>query len=238
VGNPHSFAKIQNGESVLDVGSGLGIDSFIAAHYAGPTGQVTGLDLSKMEVKHATERAQSRDIADQNLRFVVGDMEQMPFEDESFDVVISNGAFCLAPNKEKAFEEIYRTLKPGGRMAIYTSTVKVPLEAGVNWPVCMRMFIHHSELQPLCEKIGFKNVTIDDSNSLMQYNLPGEDEGDADQPSGENGQHPKEKDQRNRVHVGSAEFKHLQDYDMNAICARVCVIATKPTSAAAQVKES
>ena len=69
-------------------------------------------------------------------------MEAMPLPDGMIDVVISNGAFCLAPNKEKAFAEIFRVLKPGGRMAICTSTVKVDLDLGVHWPVCMRMFVH------------------------------------------------------------------------------------------------
>jgi len=88
-------------------------------------------------------------------------MEKIPLPDSSIDVVISNGAFCLAPNKEKAFGEIYRVLKPGGRMAIATSVVKMDLEAGVHWPVCMRMFIHVDKLAPLCEEIGFTDVRVD-----------------------------------------------------------------------------
>jgi len=69
-------------------------------------------------------------------------MENIPLPDKTFDVAISNGAFCLAPNKVMAFREIYRVLKPGGRISICTSTVKQKLEPGINWPVCMKMFEH------------------------------------------------------------------------------------------------
>ena len=169
VGNPHNLAKIQPGEKVLDLGSGLGVDSFLACHYSGPSGKVIGLDISSKEVEHATKRAESRGL---NMKFVNADMESIPLPDEMLDVVISNGAFCLAPNKEKAFSEIFRVLRPGGRMAICTSAVTADLDAGVNWPVCMRMFVHQNKLEPMCRQIGFNEVKVDDSNSLMSFDLP------------------------------------------------------------------
>jgi arsenite methyltransferase len=219
VGNPHRSAKIQPGDKVLDVGSGLGIDSFIASHYAGNQGKVVGIDISKKEVEHAQSRAKARGL---DAQFLAADMEKIPLPDSSFDVVISNGAFCLAPNKQKAFEEIFRVLKPGGRIAIYTSTVQMDLEAGVNWPTCMRMFIHKSKLKPLCEEIGFTEVVIDDSDSLMQFELPLEESDEIASGSEEGNS------ERHKVHVGSEEFLHLEKYDMNKLCARVCVVATKP----------
>ena len=184
VGNPHNLAKIQPGEKVLDLGSGLGVDSFIACHYTGPHGKVIGLDISSKEVEHATKRAEARGL---NMKFVNADMESIPLPDEMIDVVISNGAFCLAPNKEKAFAEIFRVLRPGGRMAICTSTVRAELKAGINWPVCMRMFIHKDNLEPMCREIGFNEVIVDDSNSLMAYDLPEKDAEEAEES--------KEKDQ-------------------------------------------
>lgn len=173
VGNPHKFAKIQPGEKVLDLGSGLGIDSFIAAHYTGPHGKVIGIDLSKNEVKHAEERAKARGL---DIMFKVQDMENMSLiPDGCIDVVISNGAFCLAPNKEKAFREIFRVLRPGGRMAICTSVNKCDLTPGVHWPICMKMFIPVDQIEPICKDIGFERVAVDDSNSLMQYDVDIED---------------------------------------------------------------
>lgn len=107
---------------MLDLGSGLGVDSMIAAERVGPSGKVTGLDISKKEVQHANRRAAARGLSER-LDFVNADMEKMPFDDCSKDVVISNGAFCLAPNKERAFSEILRVLKPGGRFSVATSTM-------------------------------------------------------------------------------------------------------------------
>jgi uncharacterized iron-regulated protein/protein-L-isoaspartate O-methyltransferase len=123
VGNPHLHAKIQPGEIVLDVGSGLGIDSRIACSATGPMGLVVGIDISEKETNHALKRVKELGL---NAHFMVGDMENMKgkIPDNSIDVIISNGAFCLAPNKEKAFRELYRVLKPGGRISVCTTTTQ------------------------------------------------------------------------------------------------------------------
>lgn len=214
VGNPHLQAKIQSKERVLDVGSGLGIDSFIACNAVGPEGEVVGIDISAKEVKHAQKRAQERGLA--NLQFHTADMERISLPDDSVDVIISNGAFCLAPNKRKAFEELYRVLKPGGRISICTTTTQMDnLEPGVSWPLCMRMFIPKKDIEPICEDIGFVNILVDDSDSSMTMEIPEEVLKDSNP-------------QRNRVHVGGEDFKHLEDFDMDKICARVCIVAEKP----------
>ena len=215
VGNPHLHAKIQKGETVLDVGSGLGIDSTIACHATGPEGLVVGIDISENETKHALKRAREQNL---NAHFMVADMENMSkkIPSNSIDVIISNGAFCLAPNKEKAFSELYRVLKPGGRISICTTTtIEENLSPGVSWPLCMKMFIPKNDLKPLCEKLGFTDVIIDDSDSEMSMEIPDEIVEESN-PA------------RSKVHVGGAEFDHLEDYDMDAICARVCVVAKKP----------
>lgn len=223
VGNPHVHANIQPGETVLDVGSGLGIDSIIAQKAATDKGFVLGIDLSSSEVKHAQSVAQRRKL-NNRLRFAAADMEQIPLPDNSVDVVISNGAFCLAPNKERAFREVFRVLKPGGRISICTTTTQdeSKLEPGVSWPVCMKMFVAKNEIVPMCQGIGYVDVMVDDSDSSMSMELPVE----VMQEENANPNAP----QRSKVHVGSAEFSHLEDYDMDQLCARVCVVARKPSS--------
>jgi SAM-dependent methyltransferase len=175
---------------------------------------VIGIDISSKEVKHAQAKAQTYEL--DKTHFVVADMENIPIADNSVDVIISNGAFCLAPNKEKAFQELFRVLKPGGRMSVCTTSTKIDnLEPGVSWPLCMKMFVSQKDLEPMCEKIGFVNILVDDSDSSMTMEIP-EEVLQTSNP------------ERNKVHVGSSDFKHLENYDMDQICARVCVLAFKP----------
>lgn len=216
VGCPHHLANIGLGEQVLDLGSGLGVDSFIAASQTGPSGSVVGLDISKMEVEHAQARAEHRHL--ENVTFVNGDMEKMPFDDNKFDVVISNGAFCLAPNKEAAFKEIYRVLKPGGRFSVCCTTTKVDLDKDVDWPICMRVFMPLNHTKSLLENVGFSNVIIDDSDSKMTFE---EDDLQVESVEGE------VDDTRYRIHGNTPEFKHLENFDMNQLCARVVLFGTK-----------
>ena len=219
VGNPHLHAQIQKGDTVLDVGSGLGIDSFLAAAAATECGKVIGIDMSSKQVNHANRRAKQRGAT--NVEFIEADMEtHIPLEDNSVDVVISNGAFCLAPHKERALREIYRVLKPGGHISICTTTTQVDdLEPGVSWPVCMKMFMSKKDIRPMCQRIGFETILVDDSDGSMSMEMPVELTEEANlNPD------------RNRIHVGGAEFSHLEDYDMDKLCQRVCIVATKPTA--------
>jgi len=208
----------------LDIGSGLGVDSFIAGAAVGSSGSVTGLDISRGEVTHANKRVEVRGV--RNVNFVHGDMEQMPFETETFDAVISNGAFCLAPNKETAFKEIYRVLKPGGRFSVACTTVKDDLDQDVNWPICMRVFMPLQEARPMLGGIGFSNIDVDDSDSKMTFeelNLDNIIEEENKEVENEN----MDQNGRKRIHVGSAEFQHLENYDMNKLCARVVLYGQK-----------
>jgi len=129
-------------------------------------------------------------------------MANMPFSDETFDKVISNGAFCLAPNKKKALGEVHRVMKKGGTAVICQSVIKKNLDEAVNWPLCMRMFGFVDDLKKSCEEIGFKNVIIDDTNSLMMYELEDYDEKNVDEET------KKASQAKKKVHVGSDEFKH------------------------------
>ena len=237
VNNPHNLAKVQPGETVLDLGSGLAVDSFIAAARTGETGKVIGLDLSKSEVIHANKRAAARGISDR-VSFIQGDMEKMTLDSDMFDCVISNGAFCLAPSKKAAFSEIFRVLKPGGRFSVSTSTMKVQIDQadGKQWPICMRMFVQLDDLKPICESCGFTDVLVDMSNSEMQFEIE-EEEGKPVQKESkdkkeEQQKEPKEYNEagRRQIHGASKEFDHLREYDINAMCARVTVFGRKPST--------
>jgi SAM-dependent methyltransferase len=122
VGNPVRFAFLQPGEVVLDVGSGAGIDSILAARRVGPTGKVIGLDI----VEAMGDRARANAIeagVEGWTEFLQGEMEQIPLPDSSVDVVISNGVLNLSGRKSRALAEIYRVLVPGGRISLADLTV-------------------------------------------------------------------------------------------------------------------
>lgn len=146
----------------MDLGSGLGVDSFIAAETVGEQGKVIGLDIAKKEVNHTSKRAEKRGV-DNRVKFVCADMEKIPLSESMIDCIISNGAFCLAPNKEAAFKEMYRVLKPGGRFSVSTSvmTERVDQNDGKTWPICMRMFVNLPDLEPMLKSVGFNDVFID-----------------------------------------------------------------------------
>jgi len=115
-GNPFAIGIIVAGESVLDLGCGAGIDTFIAAKKVGPTGQVIGVDMTETMLNKA--RKAKKEIGYSQVQFKSGIIEDLPIADNWADVIISNGVFNLAPNKEQVLREIYRVLKPGGRLQI------------------------------------------------------------------------------------------------------------------------
>jgi SAM-dependent methyltransferase len=115
-GNPLSIAELRPGEIVLDLGSGAGFDAFLAAKRVGASGKVIGMDMTLEMVQKATANAQKLDIS--NVEFRQGQIEALPVSDNSVDVVISNCVINLSPDKSAVFEEIYRTLKPGGRVIV------------------------------------------------------------------------------------------------------------------------
>ena len=116
VGNPFSLGAVNAGESVLDIGCGAGVDTIFAAKMTGPAGKAVGIDLIPEMLKRAEENLKLAEI--DNVKFEESSAEKLLFPDESFDVVISNGAFNLVPDKARALEEVFRVLKPGGRLMI------------------------------------------------------------------------------------------------------------------------
>lgn len=126
VGNPVRYALLRPGESVLDVGSGGGIDCILAARRVGPAGHVIGLDVLEEMCERARTHAGEAGLHDRT-EFRRGEMEEIPLEDGSIDVVVSNGVLNLSARKSRALAEIYRVLKPGGRIAIADLTVESEL---------------------------------------------------------------------------------------------------------------
>jgi arsenite methyltransferase len=125
VANPFSMGNLALAERVLDLGCGAGTDSLIAALQVGAEGSVTGIDMTPEMIEKAREGAAELGVS--NVTFVVGEAEELPFDDANFDVVISNGVIDLIPDKETVFSSIYRVLEPGGRIQIADVTIQQPV---------------------------------------------------------------------------------------------------------------
>ena len=116
VGNPFTLGAISEGEMILDIGCGSGVDTIFAAKMTGPTGKVVGIDLMPKMLLRAKENLTLANL--DNVTYEEASAERLSFPDKNFDVVISNGAFNLVPDKAKALSEVFRVIKPGGRLMI------------------------------------------------------------------------------------------------------------------------
>lgn len=159
VGNPQELAEICNGEVVLDLGSGSGMDSFIAALNAGPDGEVLGLDMTDAQRRKAERLA--RQFGFDTVSFHAGYIESIPFEDNSIDVVISNGVINLSAEKQRVFNEIARVLCPGGRLSISDIVTEKQLPESVKcdaslWAACIGGAIRQDDYQEAIQRAGLQ----------------------------------------------------------------------------------
>lgn len=162
-GLPTRFAEIRPGETVLDLGSGAGIDVFLAAKAVGPTGRAIGVDMTPAMVERA--RANARQAGFTNVEFRLGEIEAMPVADGSIDLVLSNCVINLVPDKVQAFAEMWRVLKPGGRFCIsdVVSRGEVPAEMRGDprlWASCLAGAVDGDEYLALLGRAGFQEVRV------------------------------------------------------------------------------
>jgi len=164
-GNPVALAELQPGQTVLDLGCGAGLDCFLAARRVGPTGQVIGVDMTPEMLARARANAETGGYS--NVEFREGDIEALPVEDASVDVVISNCVLNLVPDKEKAFREIFRVLRPGGYLAVSDIVLLRDLPDEIRnhpgvYASCIGGAIGKDEYLALLRSAGFSAVEVVD----------------------------------------------------------------------------
>lgn len=162
-GLPTEFALIKEADTVVDLGSGAGNDAFIARAITGKEGKVIGIDFTRDMIDKANKNREK--LGYENVEFILGDIESLPLQINTSDVVVSNCVLNLVPDKEKAFSEIYRILKPGGHFSIsdIVTTVTVPdsvIEVAALYTGCVAGAITKDEYINIVRKTGFKNIKI------------------------------------------------------------------------------
>ena len=162
-GIPTEFAQIKEGDTVLDLGSGAGNDCFVARELVGATGKVIGVDMTDVMIEKARENAEK--LYFNNVEFRKGDIEQLPIGGNRVDVVVSNCVLNLVPDKEKAFEETFRVLKPGGHFSVSDVVLKGDLPENLKndaemYAGCVSGAIQLGEYLRLINKAGFTDVVV------------------------------------------------------------------------------
>jgi arsenite methyltransferase len=178
-GNPQAIASLKPGEIVLDLGSGGGFDCFLASRQVGETGKVIGVDMTPEMISRARANATKGSFT--NTEFRLGEIENLPVPDNSVDVIISNCVINLSPDKQQVFNEAFRVLKPGGRLAVsdIVTTATLPEEIKQDLDSlagCISGASSIHDLKGMLEKSGFVHITIeakDESREFIKDWIPG-----------------------------------------------------------------
>jgi ubiquinone/menaquinone biosynthesis C-methylase UbiE len=163
-GNPTALAELKEGEVVLDLGSGGGIDVLLSARRVGPTGRAYGLDMTDEML--ALARRNAAEVGADNVAFLKGEIESIPLPDASVDVIISNCVINLSADKRKVLKEAYRVLKPGGRFAVSDVVVRGEVPAEVRrsmelWVGCLAGALEEREFEALLREVGFEQPSLE-----------------------------------------------------------------------------
>lgn len=162
-GNPVALASLKEGEKVLDLGSGAGFDCFLAAQKVGRMGKVIGIDMTPEMMDKAREMAEKEGY--ENVEFRLGEIEHLPAADHSVDVVISNCVINLSPHKRKVFQEVFRVLKPGGRILISDIVLLKELPQSIKnsrkaYTGCISGAMMKNEYLKTIKEVGFEDVRV------------------------------------------------------------------------------
>jgi SAM-dependent methyltransferase len=173
-GNPTALADIKKGETVLDLGSGAGIDAFLAAKKVGKNGHVIGIDMTHEMVKKGEKIAKEQEIL--NVEFKVGEIENLPIDNNSIDVIISNCVINLSPNKLKTFKEAFRVLRPNGRLLVSDMVTNGNLPKEIKksmdaWSGCIAGALEKNKYLNTIKKAGFKNIEIIGERSISEEGM-------------------------------------------------------------------
>ena len=171
-GNPQAIAALKLGETVLDLGSGGGFDCFLAANKVGPTGKVIGVDMTPEMLTKARENARNGGYV--NIEFRLGEIEHLPVADDSIDVILSNCVINLSPDKLSVFREAFRTLRPGGRLAIsdIVTTTELPVKVRNDLKLycgCITGAIPIAELEHILAEAGFEKIRIQPKEKSREF---------------------------------------------------------------------
>jgi SAM-dependent methyltransferase len=232
-GNPTATANLRPGETVIDLGAGGGLDVFLAARKVGPAGKAIGVDMTPDMVERARRNAEKAALT--NVEFHLGEIESLPFESEIADCVVSNCVLNLVPDKERAFAEIFRVLKPGGRLAASDIALRRPLPPDVSRSVlatigCVAGAVPIDDYRAQVERAGFQDVLILDAGVDLSVYFP---------PSGGDAAHDTAGGELRVFEAGCCSATPgdsmretladlMKRYDVNDYAASVKVFAIKP----------